>query len=162
MRLLSIFALFALAAFAQPDKATPIDKAKATELLDQAAGVIPAAHLEIQVASLRELGELYGKLDKKRAIEFFEQGFQAALALPDEKGVFLRSKNQGVIIERLAKLDADKALALLTQLSPGAADGAVKPRAYESVVQSLLETDNLTAPSSCWRPTAKASIRFAL
>ena len=64
-------------------------------------------------------------------------------ALPDEKDVFLRSRNQGLIIEKLAKLDPGKALALLTQLSPSVAEGSVKPKAYEKVVQSLLEAGKL-------------------
>lgn len=142
MRARCCFAMFTLVVAAQ-EKAKPIEQAKAFELLDQAAAVVSSAHLEIQVAALRDLGISYRATNRKKAIELFEQGFQIALGLPDEKANYLRSKNQGAIIEQLTQADSGKALELLTQLSPGAAEGTIKPQAYEKVVQSLLSSDQL-------------------
>lgn len=139
MRRLAVFAFFALGAVAQPPgNAKPVDRAKGRELLDGALAALATASLEIQVASAREIGELYGKIDQKRAVEILEQGFANALTLPDEADSYLRSKNQGALIQRVAMLDAAKALELLGQLPATAADGMVKPQAYEKVVEALL------------------------
>ena len=140
MRQALVFAFLAVALPAQPfSDAKPIDPAKGRELLDGAAQALSTASLEIQVASARELGELYGKLDKKRATEILEQGFANALTLPDEADSYIRSRNQGALIEKLAVFNATKALELLAQLPATAADGTVKPRAYEKVVEALLQ-----------------------
>lgn len=139
MRWVTVFAfLLAPAAGQPPAGVKAIDPAKGRELLEGAVAALSTASLEIQVASARELGELYAKVDKKRAVEVLEQGFANALTLPDEADVYLRSRNQGKLIQKMALVDPAKALEMLGQLPATAADGTVKPEAYEKVVEALL------------------------
>jgi hypothetical protein len=108
-------ALLALSVLSAQDAATkPVDKAidkeKARELMDGAHAAVSSAHLEIQVASLIEPGELYRAADRGKAIEVLEGAFASAYRLPDEKEAWLRSHAQGRIIQKLALIDQAKAL----------------------------------------------------
>jgi len=141
MRLLALFACCTL--WAQPDSPKPIDRAKARELFDQARAMVSTAHPELQVAALRDLGDIFRDLDKAISIELFDQAFAAAYTLNDDKPGYLRSKAQGLVIQKLAALDIDKALEKLSALAPNAAEGTVKPEAYERVILQLMERNQL-------------------
>ena len=118
---------------------TPVQKARARQMLDETTASVSAATPAVQVLLLRDLGELYRKLDKKKSIKLLTEAFSASAALPAER----RDLHQGKILGLLAEVDLDAAIERVVVYQP--ADPEAKPVLYESLVRTLLQRDKIPA-----------------
>ncbi|MBI1790007.1 MAG: hypothetical protein HYR60_20950 [Acidobacteria bacterium] len=122
----------------KPEKPSP--KEKARELLDRAAKSVTAAQPEVQVAGLLHLGENYALFDAKKAVEFLEQAFAAAAALPDAQ----RGELQSVVVATAAEVNLEKAVEMVTQMGPPpSAQRDVRVRPVERIVARLVDKKEL-------------------
>lgn len=122
------------ALLAQGDKPL-IHKAQARSLMEPAVDMVSAVTPDLHAPLLRDLGMLYAQLNRKKAVDVLNQGFQAALAVADPE----RSRQQGAVVKEMTAVDPERARDLLRQLPPEAGEGKIKPEAYERVLGALLE-----------------------
>ncbi len=99
------------------------------------AAVPPAT----QVLVLRDLGELYQKLDPKKATKLLTEAFSATANLEAKS----RDVHQGKILSRLAEVNLDAALERVALYQP--ADPEAKPALYEGLVRTLLQREKAGA-----------------
>ena len=127
------------AAFASAAEPTPAQKARARTILEQTTDSVSAATPAVQVLLLRDLGELYQKVDKKKSIKLLTEAFSSSAMLKPE----WRDMHQGKILGFLAEVDLDAAIERVAVYQP--ADPEAKPALYESLVRTLLQRDKIPA-----------------
>ena len=108
----------ALVSAAEP---TPAQKARARTILEQTTDSVPAATPAVQVLLLRDLGELYRKVDKKKSFKLLTEAFSSSAMLKPE----WRDGHHGKILGLLAEVDLDAAIERLAVYQP--ADPEAKP-----------------------------------
>lgn len=118
---------------------TAAQKARARRLLDRSADMVVTATPTVQVLLLRDLGELYAKLDKKKAAKLLTEAFSASASLPAER----RDVQQGRVLSRLAEVDLDAAIERTAVYQP--ADPDAKPAHYANLVRTLVQREKLEA-----------------
>src|SRR5689334_6344355 len=79
----------------------PSPQKKARELLDSAAGAVGSAQPDVQATGLMHLADNYQVFDKKKSAEYFQQAFNAAGALPEERNAYSRVLLQSDIVTML-------------------------------------------------------------
>ncbi|MBY0505567.1 MAG: hypothetical protein K2X03_16760 [Bryobacteraceae bacterium] len=133
---LALLLITALTYAAEPNAAR---KAQARKILDQTAASVSVANPSVQVLLLRDLGELYGKLDRKKSVKLLTEAFSGTQQLPAE----VRDVQQGRVLASLAEVDLDEAIERVGIYQP--ADPSRKPALYESLVRTLLQRDKTAA-----------------
>ena len=132
-------ALILVATLVSAAEPTAAQKARARTILEQTADSVPAASPAVQVLLLRDLGELYRKVDRKKAIKLLTEAFSSSAMLKPE----WRDGHQGKILGLLAEVDLDAAIERLAVYQP--VDPEAKPVLYESLVRTLLQRDKIPA-----------------
>src|SRR5579859_5077566 len=97
------------------EKATP--RAKGRELLDNAAETVAAAQPQVHAAGLMHIAEAYESLNRKKALEFYQQAFTSSAALTGNQ----RQNIQPEIITNVAQLSMPDAIEMLHQMRPAPA-----------------------------------------
>jgi len=97
------------------EKATP--RAKGRELLDNAAETVAAAQPQVHAAGLMHIAEAYESLNRKKALEFYQQAFTSSAALTGNH----RQNIQPEIITNVAQLSLPDAIEMLHQMRPAPA-----------------------------------------
>jgi hypothetical protein len=118
------------------DKPTP--KQKARELLDGAAEMIAAAKPDVQPVALLHLADNYQIFDKKKAIEYFKQGFAAATIPPAGDSPFARTTQMEIVVA-LAAVDTAEGIGMLKQIQPPSSGYDNRAFAATRVIVALLE-----------------------
>jgi hypothetical protein len=92
-------------------------RAKARELLDNAAESVAAAKPQFHPAALMHIAHAYEVLDRKKALEFYQQAFTSSGALSGNE----RRNIQPEIITGVAQLNLPRAIEMLHQMRPAPA-----------------------------------------
>ena len=109
---------------AKPDASTqrpthekPTPRAKARELLDNAAEMVAATNPQVHAAGLMHLAYAYETLNRKKAIEFYQQAFTSSAVL----GANARENLQPDIVTAVAQLSLPDAIEMVQQIRPAPA-----------------------------------------
>jgi hypothetical protein len=115
------------------------EREKARELLDSAAKMITSVQPQVQVTALYHLGDNYNLFDAKKAEEYLEQAFTAAGDLPSGTQSDQRGEMQGQVVNLMADVNLERALALLPQLSPSGGGRDARRAPVDKIARLLVE-----------------------
>ncbi len=118
-------------------KPTPAQKARM--LLDSAAEMVAAARAEVQVAALMHLGDNFGEIDKKRALELYRQAFAGSASVDDASN---QAELQAQVIGRMARPNVGEAIGMLKMMPASDEEDSHFGRhgALYQIAQRLAET----------------------
>lgn len=119
-------ALMLAAALLYAAEPTAAWKARAGTMLEQTTDSVSAASPAVQVLLLRDLGELYQKVDKKKSIKLLTEAFSASAMLKPE----WRDTHQGKILGLLAEVDLDAAIERVATMSASGDEQSEQKAAY--------------------------------
>lgn len=122
----------------------PDPKVKARQLLETAVGTLGSAQPEVQAVALTQLGVAYRAFSKKKALEFLQQAFDVAGALPAGAGGRSRSRLQVETVRSVADLDVSEAIRMLRAM-PATGSTAYDLRVWAAyrIVEVLLAKDQI-------------------
>jgi hypothetical protein len=115
----------------------PTPRAKARELLDGASNLAVAAKPQVSAAGLFHLAYAYEKLDRRKALEFYQQAFASTATLSAKE----RRQLQPDVISAVAQVDLPMAIEMLNVMRPAPS------RVVSTVVGMLLQNDEIAAAS---------------
>jgi len=98
----------------RPKQEKPTPRAKARELLDNAAEMVAATNPQVHAAGLMHLAFAYETLNRKKAIEFYQQAFTSSAVL----GANARENLQPDIVTAVAQLSLPDAIEMVQQIRP--------------------------------------------
>ncbi|PYT30797.1 MAG: hypothetical protein DMG58_13620 [Acidobacteria bacterium] len=101
----------------RPKQEKPTPRAKARELLDNAAEMVAATNPQVHAAGLMHLAYAYETLNRKKAIEFYQQAFTSSAVL----GANARENLQPDIVTAVAQLSLPDAIEMVQQIRPAPA-----------------------------------------
>ena len=119
-------ALILVAALVSAAEPTAARKARAGTMLEQTTDSVSAASPAVQVLLLRDLGELYQKVDKKKSIKLLTEAFSSSAMLKPE----WRDTHQGKILGLLAEVDLDAAIERVATMSASGDEQSEQKAAY--------------------------------
>ena len=120
----------------------PTARVKAREMLDNAADAVAAAKPQTHPAALMHIARAYEVLDRKKALEFYQQAFTSSAALSANE----RRNIQSEVITGVAELSVPNAIEMFHQMRPTTVD------VVTSIVVKLLQNRASEIPGPDTRP----------